>query len=304
TGSHTVDTNTQLSNAQVDAYVVNGALSLAAGTTLNGATISTGSHTVDTNTQLSNAQVDAYVVNGALSLAAGTTLNGATISTGSHTVDTNTQLSNAQVDAYVVNAPIGLAAGSTIGGEGIHRGIVYTHWGQVACPGSATTMYAGWIMGGHYTQGGGIASWQCMHESPNFREYNDANHDGALLYFTEFEMQPAVNGVAMLENRNDYEARCSRCYEPNRNVEFVMWGRDDCPSGWNIEYQGFIMADRHLHPRNSEAICVNRNPEIHGENLNHNGALLYTTEIECSGSNIDCQNYVYNREVVCAVCSK
>ena len=44
-GPHTVDTNTQLSEEEVDAFVAN-----------NG--YSTGPHTVDTNTQLTEAQVE------------------------------------------------------------------------------------------------------------------------------------------------------------------------------------------------------------------------------------------------------
>ena len=67
TTPHTVDTNTQLSEAQVDSYVANNGYSI-------------GSHTVDTNTQLSEAQVDSYVAN-----------NG--YSTGPHTVDTTCSLS-------------------------------------------------------------------------------------------------------------------------------------------------------------------------------------------------------------------
>ena len=46
TGPHTVDTNTQLTEAQVDAYVANNGYSV-------------GGHTVDTNTQLSDAEVEA-----------------------------------------------------------------------------------------------------------------------------------------------------------------------------------------------------------------------------------------------------
>jgi hypothetical protein len=83
TGVHTTDTNTQLSETQVDAFVANN-------------NFSTGVHTTDTNTQLSEAQVDAFVANN-------------NFSTGVHTTDTNTQLSEAQVDAFVANNGFGLA---------------------------------------------------------------------------------------------------------------------------------------------------------------------------------------------------
>ena len=88
----------------------------------------------DDNTQLSESQVEGFITNGALDLAAGTTLNSATISTGSHTTtlpwseissrpaglddgDDNTQLSESQVEGFVTNGAIDLAAGSTVDGE-------------------------------------------------------------------------------------------------------------------------------------------------------------------------------------------
>jgi len=116
TGAHTVDTDTQLSEQQVEGFISNGALDLAAGSTLAGAAISTGSHTVDTDTQLSEQQVEGFISNGALDLAAGSTVGGATISTGSHTVDTDTQLNEQQVEGFITNDALDLDAGTTIGG--------------------------------------------------------------------------------------------------------------------------------------------------------------------------------------------
>jgi len=131
----TVDTDTQLSEAQVDAYADNNGYLL---TEVDGSidneiqtltdvgatfTLSDGggtvTKTVDTNTQLSEAQVDAYAdnngyleteVDGSITNELQTlTDNGATftLSNGggsvTKTVDTNTQLSEAQVDAYADN---------------------------------------------------------------------------------------------------------------------------------------------------------------------------------------------------------
>jgi len=96
TGAHTVDTDTQLSEAQVDAFADNNGYSM-------------GAHTVDTDTQLSEAQVDAFADN-----------NG--YSTGVHTVDTNTQLSEGQVETYVTNGALDLDSGTTLGGAAISTG--------------------------------------------------------------------------------------------------------------------------------------------------------------------------------------
>ena len=60
-GAHTVDTI--LAEAEVEAFITNTAINLFAGTTLDGQEIATGAHTFDTNSQLSEAEVDAFVAN-------------------------------------------------------------------------------------------------------------------------------------------------------------------------------------------------------------------------------------------------
>ena len=71
------DTDTQLSESEVDAFVSNNNYSI-------------GDHTVDTDTQLSESEVDAFVSNNNYSI-------------GDHAVDTDTQLSESEVDAFVSN---------------------------------------------------------------------------------------------------------------------------------------------------------------------------------------------------------
>lgn len=87
------NTNTQLSEGEVDAFVANNGYSI-------------GAHTVDTTIPNTNAQTIC---------AAGEYLDGDgscnVLPTGAHTVDTNTQLSEAEVDAFVANN------GYSIGGD-------------------------------------------------------------------------------------------------------------------------------------------------------------------------------------------
>ncbi|WP_425389500.1 hypothetical protein [Ekhidna sp.] len=128
-----IDTDTKLTEAEVDDYVGNNGylttetqdltlagsdLSITGGTTID---LSTITNFTDTNTQLSEAEVDAYVANNGyitsfteadgdvtnelqdISLA-GTELSitdGSTIDLSG--IDTNTQLSEAEVDAFVAN---------------------------------------------------------------------------------------------------------------------------------------------------------------------------------------------------------
>lgn len=98
------------------------------------------------DTTLGEAEVEAFVTNGALDLAVGTTLGGAAVQTGSEADtlgalacadgqlakwdgvsslwvcapdDDTPPLGEAEVEAFVTNGPIGLAAGSSVGGQGI-----------------------------------------------------------------------------------------------------------------------------------------------------------------------------------------
>jgi len=130
TGAHTVDTNTQLTNAQVAVAAL-------------GEGFVAGSHTVDTNTQLTNAQVAAAAL-------------GEGFVTGSHTVNTDTQLTEAQVDAMVANN--GYLAPDSSGNVGIGTanpsevltvaGIIESTSGGVKFPdGSTQASAAGGVSG-------------------------------------------------------------------------------------------------------------------------------------------------------------
>ena len=110
-----VDTDTQLSESEVEAFITNGAISLNSGTTLNGQTIVTTLTDVDTT--LTETQVESFITNGAISLNSATTLNGQTIVTTA--TDANTQLSESEVEAFITNGAISLNSGTTLNGQTI-----------------------------------------------------------------------------------------------------------------------------------------------------------------------------------------
>jgi hypothetical protein len=103
--------------SQVEGWITNGALGLAAGTTIGGlgftesqieAFITNGPLALPSGTTVAGAphteaQVETWITNGALGLAAGTTIGGA-------------PLTEAQVETWVTNGPIALPSGSTVAG--------------------------------------------------------------------------------------------------------------------------------------------------------------------------------------------
>merc|ERR1712224_876248 len=84
-------------------------------------------------------------------------------------------------------------------------------------------------------------------------------------------------------------------------IPYVQWGRKTCSGGHTTMYYGLIMAT-HYSQKKSEFVCVDWERAIHStsSNSNHNGGLLYTTELE-GGSAGD--EYSHDTELSCAVCT-
>merc|ERR1712226_1469870 len=147
---------------------------------------------------------------------------------------------------------------------------VYTRWGSRTCPSGTTTLYS------------------------------NGNQNGALLYGTEYENTGAVD-----KNHNG-DAACAVCQSKKAATVYVQWGRTTCSNGHKLEYYGLIMANHYSHQGKSMYLCVDwsRSVHIRSSNADHNGALLYTTEMQTSGhSSGDEAQYGHDRELSCVVCS-
>ena len=168
-----------LSEAEVEAYVTNGPLDLASGTTMAGAELLTsgGNGTlsglscldgeipkwdnllmqwscgidVDTDSNLTETDVETYVVNDALDLHVSTTIGGQPIMTE------NTQLSESQVEDYITNGGLDLAVGTTMGGVGLMT--------STQCSVGEILSYDG-------------SSWVCA----SFQALLDADNDGVMAW--------------------------------------------------------------------------------------------------------------------------
>ena len=79
----------------------------------------------------------------------------------------------------------------------------------------------------------------------------------------------------------------------------------ECPSGWHLEYQGYLMstASYSSHKAFRQTACMDESPEVvQGGEANKNGALFYMIEAKCGS--LPCPNYIDGREITCAVCTK
>ena len=154
--------------------------------------------------------------------------------------------------------------------------------------------------GGHEHNGGG-AKYLCLPNNPKYDRYDDGWQGTGAIYGTEYEVS-SFNPFTT-SNLHNHDAPCAVCYVKSRGSQLMVPARNDCPSGWNEEYHGYLMTAHYNHKSSRDFICVDREAEyVHGTQANQNGALLYLVQGSCGP--LPCLPYVSGRELTCAVCTK
>lgn len=96
---------------------------------------------------------------------------------------------------------------------------------------------------------------------------------------------------------------CAVCRSKVRPSALMIPGKFACFDGWKLEYRGYVMAGHFSHKAASKYICLDEAPEADPAGFrDENGALLYRVEIQCGS--LPCPQYVQNRELPCAVCTR
>ena len=159
------------------------------------------------------------------------------------------------------------------------------------------------IVGGEgYNHHGGGANYLCLPHNPRYDKYTDGRQHAGYVYGTEYEVSQ-YSGNPFKRNLHDHEAPCVVCFVKSRGSMLMMPARNDCPSGWTMEYKGYLMTALHNHGHPTDFICVDGDPEyVPGSHADRNGALLYPVEGVCGS--LPCLPYVSGRELTCAVCTK
>jgi hypothetical protein len=149
----------------------------------------------------------------------------------------------------------------------------------------------------HYNHPGGGYNTLCLHPDGQLPQgANAGNQNGNLLYGMEYQNTGAA------DSSHDVDAACAMCQRPGARQSYVQWGRQQCTNGHTTEYNGLVMGT-HYSQHKSEHVCVDyaRMGHAASSTANHDGGLLYTTEME--GGAIDESAYPHDLEVGCAVCS-
>ena len=181
-------------------------------------------------------------------------------------------------------------------------GTVYIRWGRTTCPNVSGTelVYEGFAAGTSYSDQGGGSNRLCLPKVPKYSSYNPEVQGYSPLHGSEYDNE-LIEG-SPLPNIHQHNVPCAVCYVSTRSVVYVVPARDDCPSGWTLEYKGYLMTENQYSRRNTFE-CVDKNPEsIPGSATDTDGALFNYVEATCNG--LPCPPYDPQKELTCAVCTK
>lgn len=185
------------------------------------------------------------------------------------------------------------------------RTVNFINWGRNDCPSGTSLVYTGQVGGSYYDLGTGLGSGYntlCLSPTPNYVDFNDGNHNGALVYGLEYEVGAygvsSFGGIAA-STLQDREAVCAVC-KAHAAVVLMVPGSTLCPSGWTQQYWGYLVST-HYTQTTSEWVCLNNTPILFGSTANSNGDLWYPTEAELCALRAP---YVQNREITCSVCTR
>ena len=156
-------------------------------------------------------------------------------------------------------------------------------------------------MGGSwYDYHGGGSNYLCLPMNPIFGR-TTPGAQGNYIYGTEYEVSIQTN--MFTSNLYQHDAPCAVCHAASRGSHVMIPARNVCPSGWTLEYKGYLMSAHHGHNGRTQFICVDGNAEATtGSHADKNGALLYFVESSCGS--LPCPPYGDGKELTCVVCTK
>ena len=97
------------------------------------------------------------------------------------------------------------------------------------------------IIGGElYNHYGGGSNYLCLPRNPKYDKYQNGHQSGGRVYGTEYQIY-GYNGNLFDKNLHNSDAPCAVCFVKSRGSMLMMPARNDCPSGWIIDYHGYLM---------------------------------------------------------------
>ena len=186
-------------------------------------------------------------------------------------------------------------------GDAGSGGVTYVRWGRTVCPQGTNIVYTGVAAGTKWDVRGGTSDTLCLAGNPQYKSGDGSSSNAAKLSGVLNEVRGAS---APLNNRYDTYLPCVLCHTTTKSTSFMLPGRYTCPSGWNMEYSGYIMTEHTGSSRGGrrDTICVDQYAEAAGTRSSAYAAQLFLMQVTCTG--LDCPPFNSQKPLTCAVCSK
>ena len=208
----------------------------------------------------------------------------------------------AQIDAYAAESMITL---TNEHGRNFSNGIVsqlgggtrssFVRWGSDSCPDVAgtTLLYSGVVGGSAFFTRGGGHNPVCMPMDPEVDAV--ATEPGT-------QTHSRIWGAEYATPPWDQNVPCAVCSVTIGAEVMMVPARNSCPSGWTMEYDGYLMSEG---PNNfrSSFVCVDRSTGIVPGTSQHADAMdFFLCRADCPS--LQCPPFSDTSVIGCAVCSK
>ena len=156
-------------------------------------------------------------------------------------------------------------------------------------------------MGGSFhSHTGGASNYLCLPLNPTFDNFTPGDQTYSTIFGTKYKVKE--NSNLFTNNLNNLDALCAVCHVQSRGSQVMIPARNDCPSGWTLEYKGYLMSTYKTDKGRTQFICVDEDAEgANGSQPDANSAFLYFVEGRCGS--LPCPPYAYGKELACAVCT-
>ena len=164
----------------------------------------------------------------------------------------------------------------------VSGGAIYIRWGRTQCPSITGTslVYNGRAAKSYYDHKGGGGNYQCLPNNSEYGGYAPGVQGESPIYGVEYERDGDSPYPSSLYDDN---VSCAVCHVSARSAVLMIPAWHHCPSGWTVEYTGYLMSERYLHSKATYE-CVDMNAEsIPGSHADNDGGLFYHVEATCNG---------------------
>ena len=171
----------------------------------------------------------------------------------------------------------------------------FVRWGRSVCPNSTQLVYTGVVGGGEWSTPGSSGTVLCLPLNPVAGNLATEPALKSELFGAEFHTDP--------DSHQDKDPVCSVCLTQGRSSSILVPATTAFPSGWTLDYSGFLMGSYPKDPAGHDWVCVDSamEPRLDSER-DEDGLKLFYTYTRCGS--LPCPPYHNDHLVTCAVCSK